>query len=148
MRGVTLRWRQRVQADPVLSEPDQAQVRHQVHDRLQANALVDFPLSDPIEIIKRLMIGSEGTLGFVSAVAIPTTPSPSGPTRCRPLLCSKGCFCLLRAAAMHAPVNLVRISWPDPAPVKARRATLDVLHDFPLPDQRSSEVQLPYPCLL
>ena len=30
------------------------------------NALVDFPPEDPIEIIKRLMIGSEGTLGFVS----------------------------------------------------------------------------------
>jgi len=30
------------------------------------NALVDHPVSDPIEIIKRLMIGSEGTLGFVS----------------------------------------------------------------------------------
>ena len=27
---------------------------------------MDFPTSDPIEIIKRLMIGSEGTLGFVS----------------------------------------------------------------------------------
>lgn len=30
------------------------------------NALVDFDVNDPIEIIKRLMIGSEGTLGFVS----------------------------------------------------------------------------------
>ena len=30
------------------------------------NALVDNDAKDPIEIIKRLMIGSEGTLGFVS----------------------------------------------------------------------------------
>merc|ERR1712178_435833 len=30
------------------------------------NALVDHPIEDPIEIIKRLMIGSEGTLGFIS----------------------------------------------------------------------------------
>ncbi|KFM26260.1 Glycolate oxidase subunit GlcD [Auxenochlorella protothecoides] len=30
------------------------------------NALVDFPVDDPIEIIKRLMVGSEGTLSFVS----------------------------------------------------------------------------------
>ena len=30
------------------------------------NALVDNDANDPIEIIKRLMIGSEGTLGFVS----------------------------------------------------------------------------------
>ena len=30
------------------------------------NALVDFPADDPLEIVKRLMVGSEGTLAFVS----------------------------------------------------------------------------------
>ena len=38
------------------------------------NALVDFPPEDPIEIIKRLMIGSEGTFGFVSRVTYNTVP--------------------------------------------------------------------------
>ncbi|KAK9818314.1 hypothetical protein WJX72_010431 [[Myrmecia] bisecta] len=38
------------------------------------NALVDFPLDDPIEIIKRLMIGSEGTFGFVSQATYNTVP--------------------------------------------------------------------------
>lgn len=38
------------------------------------NALVDFPLSDPIEIIKRLMIGSEGTFGFVARATYNTVP--------------------------------------------------------------------------
>jgi D-lactate dehydrogenase len=38
------------------------------------NALVDFPTDDPIEIIKRLMIGSEGTLGFVSQATYNTVP--------------------------------------------------------------------------
>jgi len=38
------------------------------------NALVDFPVSDPIEIIKRLMIGSEGTLAFVSSATYNTVP--------------------------------------------------------------------------
>jgi hypothetical protein len=38
------------------------------------NALVDFPLSDPVEIIKRLLIGSEGTLGFVSQATYNTVP--------------------------------------------------------------------------
>jgi len=38
------------------------------------NALVDFPTADPIEIIKRLMIGSEGTLGFVSRATYNTVP--------------------------------------------------------------------------
>ena len=34
------------------------------------NAVVDVPADDPIEIIKHLMIGSEGTLGFVSQVGV------------------------------------------------------------------------------
>lgn len=38
------------------------------------NALVDFPSSDPIEIIKRLMIGSEGTFGFISRATYNTVP--------------------------------------------------------------------------
>jgi hypothetical protein len=36
------------------------------------NALVDFPADDPIEVIKHLIIGSEGTLGFVSQVGCDT----------------------------------------------------------------------------
>ena len=38
------------------------------------NALVDFPTDEPIEIVKRLMIGSEGTLGFVSQATYNTVP--------------------------------------------------------------------------
>jgi D-lactate dehydrogenase len=37
------------------------------------NAFVDF--QDPIEIIKHLMIGSEGTLGFISQITFKTVPS-------------------------------------------------------------------------
>lgn len=38
------------------------------------NALADFSPTDPIEILKRIMIGSEGTLGFVSQVTYQTVP--------------------------------------------------------------------------
>ncbi|KAF6262291.1 FAD linked oxidase [Scenedesmus sp. NREL 46B-D3] len=38
------------------------------------NALVDFPAEDPIEVIKHLIIGSEGTLGFVSQATYNTVP--------------------------------------------------------------------------
>lgn len=38
------------------------------------NALVDFPPSNPISIIKHLMVGSEGTLGFVSNVTYNNVP--------------------------------------------------------------------------
>lgn len=37
------------------------------------NSFVDF--KDPIEIIKHLMIGSEGTLGFISQITLNTVPS-------------------------------------------------------------------------
>jgi len=38
------------------------------------NALVDFPPDDPISIIQHLMVGSEGTLGFISHVTYNTIP--------------------------------------------------------------------------
>jgi FAD/FMN-containing dehydrogenase len=38
------------------------------------NALVDFSPADPIEVIKHLLIGSEGTLGFVSQATYNTVP--------------------------------------------------------------------------
>jgi hypothetical protein len=42
------------------------------------NALVDFPADDPIEVIKHLIIGSEGTLGFVSQATYNTVPGEGG----------------------------------------------------------------------
>lgn len=38
------------------------------------NALADFSPQHPVEILKRLMVGSEGTLGFVSRVTYNTVP--------------------------------------------------------------------------
>lgn len=38
------------------------------------NALVDHEVENPVEIIKRLIIGSEGTLGFVSQATYNTVP--------------------------------------------------------------------------
>lgn len=38
------------------------------------NALVDFSPSDPISIIKHLLVGSEGTLAFISHVTYNTVP--------------------------------------------------------------------------
>lgn len=41
------------------------------------NALADFAPSNPVEILKRIMVGSEGTLGFVSRVTYNTVPVPT-----------------------------------------------------------------------
>jgi D-lactate dehydrogenase len=56
----------RVQADKTLSALITKKHAIKCTTGYSMNALVDHPISDPIEIIKRLMIGSEGTLGFVS----------------------------------------------------------------------------------
>jgi len=65
---------QRVQGDRELSSLIRKKFAIKCTTGYSINALVDFPISDPIEIIKRLMIGSEGTLGFISQVTYHTVP--------------------------------------------------------------------------
>ena len=77
----------RVQADKQLSALIRRKFAIKCTTGYSLNALVDFPVSDPIEIIKRLMIGSEGTLGFVSRATYNTVPE--WPHKVRPLLASQ-----------------------------------------------------------
>lgn len=72
----------RVQADKQLSALIRRKFAIKCTTGYSLNALVDFPVSDPIEIIKRLMIGSEGTLGFVSRATYNTVPE--WPNKVRP----------------------------------------------------------------
>jgi D-lactate dehydrogenase len=65
---------ERVQADKQLSALIRKKFAIKCTTGYSLNALVDFPTSDPIEIIKRLMIGSEGTLAFVSRATYNTVP--------------------------------------------------------------------------
>lgn len=64
----------RIQADTQLSALIRRKFAIKCTTGYSLNALVDFPVDDPIEIIKRLMIGSEGTLGFVSEATYNTVP--------------------------------------------------------------------------
>lgn len=65
---------QRIRANPELAALIKRKFAIKCTTGYSLNALVDFPLDDPIEIIKRLMIGSEGTLGFVSQATYNTVP--------------------------------------------------------------------------
>ncbi len=69
-----IRLAQQVQADNELSGLIRRKFSIKCTTGYSLNALVDFPVSDPIEIIKRLMIGSEGTFGFVSRATYHTVP--------------------------------------------------------------------------
>ena len=64
----------RVQSDKQLASLIRRKFAIKCTTGYSLNALVDFPVDDPIEIIKRVIIGSEGTLGFVSQVTYNTVP--------------------------------------------------------------------------
>lgn len=64
----------RVQGDAALLGLIKEKYRIKNTTGYSINALADFSPDDPIEILKRIMIGSEGTLGFVSQVTYKTVP--------------------------------------------------------------------------
>ncbi|KXZ46746.1 hypothetical protein GPECTOR_41g711 [Gonium pectorale] len=64
----------RVQADRELTALIRRKFAIKCTTGYSLNALVDFPLDNPIEIIKHIIIGSEGTLGFVSRATYNTVP--------------------------------------------------------------------------
>ena len=76
------------------------------------NALVDFSLDDPIEIIKRLMIGSEGTFGFVSQATyncVPEWPHKVGSSSIPTL------YLLLLVSSLASDVSLMQRFYVDSA---------------------------------
>jgi D-lactate dehydrogenase len=62
----------RVRAHQALAERIRAKYKMKNTTGYSLNALVDY--EDPIEIIQHLMIGSEGTLGFIAEVTYRTVP--------------------------------------------------------------------------
>ena len=62
----------RVRADAALTERIRHKYRMKNTTGYGLNALVEF--SDPLDILTHLMIGSEGTLGFIASITYRTVP--------------------------------------------------------------------------
>jgi len=70
-RGL-LELRERIITDPALSERVRLRYQRKNTTGYSLNALLDF--SRPIDILSHLMIGSEGTLGFIAEAVLHTLP--------------------------------------------------------------------------
>ncbi len=67
-----LELRQRLLADTALAERVRRRYQSKNTDGYSLNALIDF--DNPIDILTHLMIGSEGTLGFIAEAVLHTLP--------------------------------------------------------------------------
>ncbi|PVZ12610.1 MULTISPECIES: FAD-binding and (Fe-S)-binding domain-containing protein [unclassified Pseudomonas] len=74
---------------------------------LSLNALVDF--EDPIDILSHLMVGSEGTLGFISAVTYHTVPDHPHKATALIVFPDVVTCCLAVTALKQQPVSAVEL---------------------------------------
>lgn len=81
------------------------------------NALVDFPPEDPLSIIKHLMVGSEGTLGFISNVTyscVPEVPHKVGHGEfcCKAPVVVLGAGCMTQTFFISNFLHLLHLLFP------------------------------------
>lgn len=93
-----------VKTDPELSALIRRKYRIKNTTGYSLNALVDF--EDPLDILEHLMIGSEGTLGFIAEITYQTVAEP--PCRAAALVEFAGLDAACRAAALLAQRPAVR----------------------------------------
>jgi D-lactate dehydrogenase len=97
----------RVRADAALA----ARIRHKYRMKNTTgygiNALVDFV--DPVDILAHLMIGSEGTLAFISSITYRTVPDHADKASALVLFHDLGTACEAVTALKRAPVDAVEL---------------------------------------
>lgn len=97
----------RVSADAELA----ARIRHKFRIKnttgYSINALVDY--SDPLDILSHLMIGSEGTLGFISRITFNTVVEHSNKASALLLFPDIGSACRAVMRLKNAPVSAVEL---------------------------------------
>lgn len=72
------------------------------------NALVDF--EDPVDILAHLMVGSEGTLGFISEITYDTVPDEAHKASALVLFDELGAACEAATGLGNAPVAAVELA--------------------------------------
>lgn len=94
-------------ANQVLSDKIRHKYRLKNTTGYAINSLVDF--SDGIEILKHLMIGSEGTLGFISSITYDTVNDESDKAAALALFPDMATTCRATIALKQAPVSAVEL---------------------------------------
>lgn len=98
---------QRTRADTVLAERIRAKFKIKNTCGYSLNALVDF--EDPFEILQHLMIGSEGTLGFISEITYHTVEEHTHKATALMIFAEIKTACEAVAALKRQPVAAVEL---------------------------------------
>lgn len=98
---------QKVQSDATLSARIAKKFKIKNTTGYALNALIDF--TDPIDILQHLMIGSEGTLGFISEITYNTVPDHADKASALVLFANMETACRAVVALKTAPVSSVEI---------------------------------------
>jgi D-lactate dehydrogenase len=98
---------QRTRRDTALADRIRHKYRMKNTTGYGLNALVDF--DDPIDILSHLMIGSEGTLGFISAITYRTVPDHAHKAAALLLFDALGTACRAVSALAALPVEAVEL---------------------------------------
>lgn len=98
---------QRVRSDAELSARIRSKYKMKNTVGYSLNALLDF--ADPIKIIEHLMVGSEGTLGFISEITLLTVPDCAEKASALMIFPNIEQACRAVTAMKNCPVNAVEL---------------------------------------